>query len=162
MTVLIAYAGKTGTTAKCAKILKALVDDAELCDLTKEKPELSRYQSIILGSSVRMGSFHKACRHFIKKNKELLMRKKCAFYICNCFSGQSEGYLRKNIPKDLLKKAVAAQSFGGELMIENQKGLDHLITKMVAKRENLNLSQKAKFSISSEAINKFAEKVNRK
>ena len=158
--ILIAYAGKTGTTAKCAKILKALVDDAELCDLTKEKPELSRYKSVILGSSIRMGSFHKACKHFIKKNKELLMRKKCAFYICNCFSGQSEGYLQKNIPEDLLKKAIAAQSFGGELVIEDQKGFDHLITKLMAKRETL--SQQAKFSISSEAINKFAEKVNRK
>ncbi|MCQ4636005.1 flavodoxin [Anaerovorax odorimutans] len=157
MNVLIAYASKTGTTAKCAKILKALVDDATLCDLTKEKPDLSQYNCVIVGGSIRMGLIHKSSRNFIAKNKETLMRKKCAFFICNCFVNQADAYLKKNIPEELLKKAIATGSFGGEISLEDQKGFDKLIMKMVAKKGKR--SENTKLHTSSEAINKFAEKI---
>lgn len=157
MNVLIAYASKTGATAKCAKILKALVDDSTLCDLTKEKPDLSQYNCVIVGGSIRMGVLHKATKNFIVKNKETLMRKKCAFFICNCFVDQANTYLKKNIPEELLKKAIAAGSFGGEMTLEDQKGFDKLVTKLVAKRGAR--TGKAKLHTSSEAINKFAEKI---
>ena len=82
MNVLIAYASKTGTTAKCAKILKALVDDATLCDLTKEKPDLSQYNCVIVGGSIRMGALHKASKNFILRNKETADAKEmCIFYL---------------------------------------------------------------------------------
>ena len=157
MDVLIAYASKTGTTTKCAKILKALVDDATLCDLTKEKPDLSRYNCVIVGGSIRMGALHKASKNFISRNKDTLLKKKCAFFTCNCFLDQSEEYLKKNIPQDLLKKAIAVGSFGGEMNADDQKGIDKFITKMVAKKGNV--KENARLHISSEAINKFAEKI---
>ena len=157
MKVLIAYASKTGTTAKCAKILKALVDDATLCDLTKERPDLSQYNCVIVGGSIRMGALHKASKNFIIRNKETLMRKKCAFFTCNCFIGQTDAYMKKNIPEELLKKAIVTGSFGGEIPLEAQKGFDKLIMKMVAKRGTR--SENAKLHTSSEAINKFAEKI---
>lgn len=157
MKVLIAYAGKTGTTAKCAKILTALMDDATLCDLTKEKPNLSEYGCIIVGGSIRMGVLHKTAKTFIQKNKDELLNKKCGFFICNCFPDQSRSYLEKNIPNELLKKAVAAESFGGELMSDQQKGMDRFITKLVSK--NGTNKQNTQLHTSSEAMNKFAEKM---
>lgn len=160
MDVLVAYAGKTGTTAKCAKILKALLDDATLCDLTKEKPDLSEYNCVVVGGSIRMGTLHKAARLFLLKNKETLKRKKCGFFICNCFSDQSDDYLKKNIPEELLDKAAVTDSFGGELVLEDQKGFDRLITKLVAKKGKTR--KKTKLQISSETINKFAEKLTQK
>ena len=130
MNVLIAYASKTGTTAKCAKILKALVDDATLCDLTKEKPDLDQYSCVVVGGSIRMGKLHKASKLFVQKNQEILMKKKCAFFVCNCFTEQAEAYLKKNIPEDLMKKALGGGS-----------------------------SKKIKTQTSSEAIYNFAEKI---
>lgn len=160
MNVLIAYAGKTGTTEKCAKILKALIGDAALCDLTKEKPDLSEYNCVVVGGSIRMGQLHKAARNFIQKNEETLKRKRCGFFICNCFPEQSRSYMEQNIPEELLKKAVVAESFGGELVLEDQKGMDQLITKLVAKRGTQR--QKTQTHTSSEAMNKFAEKLEQK
>ncbi|MCB6993645.1 flavodoxin domain-containing protein [bacterium 210820-DFI.6.37] len=160
MNVLIAYASKTGTVEKCAKILKALIDDATLCDLTREKPDLSQYNCVVVGGSIRMGALHKTARTFIQKNKEILKSKKCGFFICNCFSDQSQSYMEKNIPEELLKKAAVAESFGGELVLEDQKGMDYLITKFVGRKGKNR--KKAQLHTSSEAMNKFAEKLARK
>lgn len=157
MNVLIAYASKSGTTEKCARILKALVDNAVLCDLTKEHPNLREYSCIIVGGSIRMGTLHKAARSFIMKNKEVLMRKKCAFFLCNCFVDQTDAYLKKNIPEELLKKAIVASSFGGELNKEKQNGMERMITALVSKKGKK--SDTLKLHTSSEAINKFSEKI---
>lgn len=157
MKVLIAYASKTGTTEKCAKILKALVDDATLCNLDKEKPDLSEYNCVIVGGSIRMGKLHKTAAAFIKKNYETLLKKKSAYFICNCFSDQSESYLRKNIPEGLMKHALAVSSFGGELNIDNQKGFDKMVTKLVAAKKPP--VKGTKLQTSSEAINLFSERI---
>ncbi|MEG0829224.1 MAG: flavodoxin domain-containing protein [Anaerovoracaceae bacterium] len=166
MNVLIAYASKTGTTEKCAKILKALVDDATLCNLAKEKPALNEYNFIIIGGSIRMGKLHKSAKEFITKNKDTLMDKKTAYFICNCFPDNVEDIIQKNIPADLLKKAIVASSFGGEIDPTKQKGMDKLITKIVAKSGKKTAedtsgakSLSTRFQISSEAINKFSEKI---
>ena len=39
MKTLIAYASKTGTAEKCARILAERIPDSTLCDLCKEKPD---------------------------------------------------------------------------------------------------------------------------
>ncbi|HJB61082.1 MAG TPA: GNAT family acetyltransferase, partial [Candidatus Ruminococcus gallistercoris] len=62
--VLIAYASKTGTTAECAAQLAALLPGASLCDLTKETPEIGRFDAVIVGGCVRMGALHKAAAGF--------------------------------------------------------------------------------------------------
>lgn len=157
MKVLIAYASKTGTVEKCAKILKALVENSELCDLTKEKPELGQYTSIIIGGSIRMGTIHKSVKQFLSRNQETLRNKNCAYFICNCAVDQVKSLFKKNIPEDLLKKAVVTSSFGGEMNIDDQKGIDRLIAKALIKT---GVSDNLKTSISSEAMNEFAEKIN--
>lgn len=157
MNVLIAYAGKTGTTEKCAKILKVLVDNATLCDLTKEKPDINDYGCIIVGGSIRMGSLHKEAKKFIEKNKDGLKKKKCAFFICNCFTNNSQEYFTKNIPADLLPKALAMSSFGGEIHMDKYKGIDKVIMKVID--DKVNDSEEVQLYTSSEAIQKFAEKI---
>lgn len=161
MKVLILYAGKTGTTEKCAKILKALVDDSVTCDLTKgtESIDLRDYDCIIVGGSIRSGKMHKDAREFIKDHKDLLMKKRCAFFICNCFKDQSEKYLRNNIPAPLLDKALAAASFGGEINPDKFKRMDRIAIKAIGGLiKDLEVTQ---LYTSSEAIQRFAEKIKR-
>lgn len=159
MKVLIAYAGKTGTTEKCAKILSALVEDSTLCDLTKEKPDLDDYRCILIGGSIRAGSLHSDAKKFIEKNKDILIKKKCGYFICNCFADQSESYFKKNIPAELLDKAAAVSSFGGEIHMDKYKGVEKLLMKAIGSR--VQDSGNTKMSTSSEAIQKFAEKVRK-
>lgn len=160
MKVLIAYAGKTGTTEKCAKILKVLVDDSTLCDLTKERPDLDDYNCIVVGGSIRMGMLHKDAKRFIERNKEALKKKKCAFFICNCFKNQTQEYFENNIPFELREKALALSSFGGEINMDEYRGLDKVVMK--AMENQLDENDAIHASTSSEAIQKFAEKLKRK
>lgn len=159
MNVLIAYASKTGTTEKCAKILKALIDNATLCDLTKGNPDINDYEFIVIGGSIRMGMLHKETKKFIEKNKEDLKKKKCAFFICNCFSEYSQDYIKNNIPAELLSKAIVTSSFGGEIHMDKYKGIDKVIMKAVD--DKVYDSDTVKLYTSSEAIQKFAEKIKR-
>ena len=104
-----------------------------------------------------MGNLHKAAKDFILRNKAVLMRKKCAFFLCNCFSSRTDAFLEQNIPEELLKKSIASGSFGGELNADRQKGLDRIITKLVSKKSRGDKT--LKLQTSSEAIHKFAEKI---
>lgn len=160
MKILIAYAGKTGTTEKCAKILKALLDDSTLCDLTKEKPDLHDYGCIVVGGSIRAGKLHNDAKKFLEKNKEVLLKKKCGYFICNCFANQTRTYLKNNIPAELLDKALAFSSFGGEIHMDKYKGIEKLMMKAIGGR--VNGSDNMTTGTSSEAIQKFAEKIRKR
>ena len=131
MKTVICYGTKTGTAGECAKKLKALLPDAVLCDIEKDKVTLSEYDCIVVGGSIRMGQLHKAAKNFIVKNADLLKQKRCAFFICNGFLDQAEGFLIQNIDKELLEHALCAASFGGKLELEKLKGMDKFIAKAV-------------------------------
>lgn len=160
MKVLIAYAGKTGTTEKCARILKALMDDSVLYDLTKETPDISDYNCVIVGGSIRAGKLHAEAKKFIEKNKEDLMKKRCGFFICNCFADQTDNYFRRNVPEELLKNAVATSSFGGEIHMDRLNGPEKLMIKAIGKV--VSGMEHMRTGTSSEAIHKFAEKMRKR
>lgn len=160
MKVLIAYAGKTGTTEKCAKILKALVDDSVLCNLTKEKPDLDDYGCVIVGGSIRAGKLHNDAKKFLEKNKDDLLKKKCGYFICNCFADQTRTYFKNNIPAELLDRSLISSSFGGEIHMDRYKGVEKLIMKVIGSR--VHDSENTKTGTSSEAIQKFADKIRKR
>ncbi|NTV78386.1 MAG: flavodoxin [Clostridiales bacterium] len=135
MKVLIAYAGKTGTTEKCATLLKENLKNTEvnLVNLNLSTPDISQYDGVIVGGSIRMGMLAKAAKQFVAKNKEQLLTKKCGYFICNGFPAQAESFLSQNIAVDLLEKAACRASFGGELDVEKLKGMDRFIASAVTK-----------------------------
>ena len=65
MKTLIAYASKTGTAEKCARMLAERLPDATLCDLCKEKPDPGAYDQVIVGGGVRMGALHVDARQYL-------------------------------------------------------------------------------------------------
>jgi menaquinone-dependent protoporphyrinogen oxidase len=48
MKTLIAYATKTGTTEKCAKMLAEKLGSADLFNLSNGTPDLSKYDMVII------------------------------------------------------------------------------------------------------------------
>lgn len=135
MKTLIAYASKTGTAAVCARRLAAQLDDAVLVDLSKEQPAVAEYDQIVVGGSIRMGKLHKAARIFIERNEAELLAKPSAFFICNGFIEQADDIIAKNFSSPLRQRALTITSFGGELAVEKQKGMDKMIVKAVQKSE---------------------------
>lgn len=158
MKTVICYASKTGTAKECAEKLKALLKDAVLCDIEKDKATLSEYDCIVVGGSIRMGKLHKATMEFIAKNKEIMKQKKYAFFICNGFPEQAESFLIQNIGQELLEDALCAASFGGKLELDKLKGMDKFIAKAVVNSTKGDESALPK--IQEDSIKEFAAVLN--
>lgn len=157
MKTLIAYASKTGTTAKCAQLLAAQLENTDIYNLENGSPDISDYNLIVIGGSIRAGMLHKSAKKYIKNNCETLKSKKVAFFICCTDTKRANDFFKANIPKELLEQAVCTDSFGGEMDINKQKGLFKLIAK-----KSLEASAKKGIPpahILKERINIFAKKL---
>ena len=131
MKTAICYATKSGTTKECAEMLKKHLPDAILCNVETDKADLTKYDCVVVGAPIRMGKLYKPAAKFIQANRNVLMEKKCAFFICNGFPNQAEAFLVQNIDKELLSHSVCAASFGGKMDLDKLKGMDKFIAKAV-------------------------------
>ena len=157
MKTAVCYATKTGTTEKCANRLKELLPEADLFNIEKDSPDLSKYDCIVIGGSIRMGHLHRAAKKLIQGNKSLLMTKKYAFFICNGFPEQAENFFLQNIDKDLLEHSLCVSSFGGEVDLGKMKGMDKFIAKAVM---NTIKNPEERPQINENTIEEFAKIVN--
>ena len=156
MKILIVYASKTGTTEKCVGILGQNLKDVTIINLTAiQNEDINKYDLIIIGSPIRMGMIHKKVKEFINKNTEILKNKKVAYFICCGFAENYQQYFEQNISKELLEKAITYDTFGGEMILEKQKGFDKFIVKMVSK----SIAQGREIKILNKNIDRFIEKV---
>jgi len=156
MKTLIVYAGKTGTTKECASILADKLNNVTIMDLVKENPNISDYDLIIIGSSIRMGMMHSAVKKFIKDNKELLKTKEVAYFICCAFPENAEENFKRNLPNELLEKAIVCECFGGTMDLSKQKGFDRFVVNMISKSPE----GKREIKILDENIDRFVKKIN--
>lgn len=145
MKALVVFYSRTGNTEKIAdEIAKKLKADADEIDsedysgvfgyisgilqvIFKRKPEIDfskdplKYDLIIIGSPIWGGTFTPPIRSYITQNKEILMKKKIAFF---CSSGGGEikrgiSELKKIQPMfnalNVLEKEVKANSYKNKL-----------------------------------------------
>lgn len=157
MSILIAYASSNNTTKECANLLAQKLPNADIVDLTKNKPDLLNYETIIIGSCIRFNNIHKTVIEFIKNNIDLLMKKNTAIYICCGFPEKANQYLLHNFPKKLLNKSVSIQCFGGKLKVKTYRPHDLLIMKIVQK--NFKLEKRMYTSINHESINEMVNDI---
>lgn len=157
MKILVAYASKSGTTAKCAKMLAGYLTGADLVDLTKKTPDLDKYDLIVIGGSIRMGYIHKTAGIFINEHQQQLLKKKTGFFFCKGFEEDMDELIKDNLPDEVADKAIIIDSFGGELDIEKQKGIDRFVAKMIIKRVDEQKSPLPR--IYTERIKQFAVKL---
>ena len=144
MRILIAYASYNSTTEICAKLLAEKLPDADIADLTKNKPVLSDYDTIIIGSCIRFNMIHNAAKNFIGDNLDTLMNMNTAIYLCCGFPEKANQYLLHNFPRKLLDKSLSIQCFGGKLKVKPYRLFDQLIMKTVIRNfkvENRSLTE---------------------
>ena len=125
MKILIGYYTKTGTTAKCADILRAQFHNHEVtvADLAMETVDLCAYEVVLLGASVRMGRSDKRFRTFLRANEATLSEKKTGYFLCAGAPELVEDIMNRDLPPALLAKAAAKSAFGGELNVAAQKNI---------------------------------------
>ena len=156
MKTLIVYTSKTGTTEKCVKILANKLTNFKIVNLENENIDIRDYDLVLIGSPIRMGMINKNIKRFIANNYNTLLQKKAAYFLCCGFNENWRQYYEQNIPKELLEHAIIYTTFGGEMIIEKQKGFDKFVTKMVTK----NLDNNIQIKIIEDNIEEFIEKVN--
>lgn len=160
MKILIAYSTKTGTTEICARMLanELARHNVEIVNLGIDCPNISEYDIVIIGGDIRIGKLNKISRSFIEKNKYELSMKKSAYFICNGFNDESDNYFKKAFPAGIIENSIFHDSFGGELKLEKQKGIDKLLVKIMLKANEEN-DEFAMPNILTESINRFADKI---
>jgi len=102
MRILIAYAGKTGTTEKCAKRLCEKLTNATTVDLNLQTPDIDQFDTVIVGGAIRMGQLHKKAKKFIEQNAVRLQTKKTAYFLCCGSEGIRLNCFPKIFPKTCL------------------------------------------------------------
>lgn len=121
MNILIAYAGKTGTAAECAEILQKELSGAEVtvADLSKERPDPTGYDAVVIGGSVRYGKLPKALRIYLSERQGELETSLHGLFLC-CGNGHEfEEYRDGLFPPALRENAFAVLNFGGRLKLRN-------------------------------------------
>lgn len=166
MRTLIVYATKYGSTEKCATILlEKLSGNVDLCNLNMEKDaDLTKYDKIIIGSSIYIGQIRKEVKEFCANKLDELKNKKLGIYICCMSEGEEAlGQIQNTFPKELLDNSVSKEYFGGEFTFDKMNFLEKFIIKMISKKdkgkEPINTKNNIS-NISEERIEKFAQQIN--
>ncbi len=166
MKTLIVYATKYGSTEKCAKLLSdKLSSEVELCNLKLEKNiDLSKYDKVIIGTSVYMGRIRKEINEFFTNNLNELITKKLGVFQCSMSQGaDAVTQIENTFPKELVNNAVAKEHFGGEFSFDKMNFFERFIVKMVSKKDNNNQpidTSKKISNISEQRISEFAQAMN--
>lgn len=167
MKIFIGYDSKTGTAKECAYMLEKefLLHDVTLFDLRKGVPEISGYDFIVIGGSIRMGRLSGYTTEFLKSCGEIIKNTPHAFYICCGSLEDSDDYIKKNFSKELLSTAVIASCFGGELKPERCRGIEKIIIKLARRymMTNDDVDHPSEFktlpSVLPENISYFADRI---
>ena len=96
---LIIYSTTDGHTKMICERIKNLLTDGNLIQLLSledaQNVDLSNFEKIIIGASIRYGKHSKELYKFINLNKNILDKKKCAFFSVNVVARK----LEKNTPE---------------------------------------------------------------
>jgi len=152
----ILYTTKHGSTEKTARMLKEkLHAETDLINLMHEKdPDLSGYDTIILGASIYIGKIQKKMVKFIDRNLKELLSKNIALYILAGEKDKPEDSLHKAYPETLLYHSFAKGYFGYEMNLDKMNFLEKAAMKAMKITEN-------KSEILEDAIQKMADEVNK-
>ena len=156
---IIVYASRHGTTAEYAKELMNLLDgNVDLCSLDergKSMPDMSFYDTIVIGGSIHYGKNSKLIVSFVKNNIDLLKTRRLGLFVTSYYDGERAlQQLNNAYPKELLEKAVVVDYFDGELLYQKLNFFEKIVAKVVLKAEEMDsIIEKSK-------VIEFAKKLN--
>jgi menaquinone-dependent protoporphyrinogen oxidase len=134
MKTLILYGTAYGCTEKCAfKLAKCIKGDVRLLNLEGNKEiDMTDYEIVIIGGSIRLGRMNRSVSNFCRKNFDVLLEKNIGLFIC-CMNeiDHAKEYFRAGFPRELQNQAIAKGFFGGELNLEEMTSFERSLLKNV-------------------------------
>lgn len=158
MSILIAYASKNKTTETCAKMLCEKLPGSDVINLSTEKPDISSYDTIIIGSCIRFNYIHDDVKKFIADKMDELTEKRTAIFLCCAFPEKANQYLLHNFPKKLLNNSISIECFGGRLKVKPYRVIDNFVIKTV--RKNYKLDKRDFPEIDNDSIENMVKKLS--
>lgn len=154
METIIVFLSRHGCSEKAAHLLAdQLVGEAVIKNLKKDKVELKKFRSVIIGGSIHAGKVQNGIKKFCQNNMDLLLKMKIGLYLCCMETGETaEKQFNEAFPKNLRDHAVAKGLFGGEFNLERMSFFEKKIVEKVAKITE-SISQ-----LDEDAIREFVEK----
>ena len=138
---LIIYSTTDGHTKKICQRIKNFLTDGNLVELLSledaKKVDLSNFEKIIIGASIRYGKHSKELYKFINLNKNILDQKKSAFFSVNVVARKPEKNTAETNPyiNKFLKiskwKPNKISVFAGKVDYPNYNFFDKYIIKFI-------------------------------
>lgn len=151
---LIVFASNHGTVEKCARELFRRIDGkVDICNLNRRDflPDLSGYDSVIVGGSIHNGEIQDEISSFCNENIKLLATKRLGLFINCLYSGErAQQQLDDAFPEALNRIAVVRDYFGGEVDKLKLTFWERVVTSRIIKEGDLIVA------ISKERIDRFA------
>jgi len=105
MKSIILYESKTGTTKKCAEILKETNPESKLIKLSNFVDQVDDYDTFVLLTPIYMGGINKKVKKFLLKNQEKLLTKKMIILICSMNAEEQENTIIRNFNEEIRNHA---------------------------------------------------------
>ncbi len=135
MSVLIAFRGRYGTTAGCARDLAALLrSPCTLADLARTPSvDISSFDTVVIGGAIYGGKILPPVTDFCERHRDELLEKKVGVFIC-CLSrgAHARAQLAEAFPEWLLARTFAQAFAGGEIRRARLSLLDRLLVRRLA------------------------------
>ena len=135
MRTAILYTTRYGTAAKCAGILQEKASEEIRTVNLKESPDfdVTSFDRIILGASVYVEKIQREMTVFCKKNRELLLTKEIALFICSGDTGKAGSRYLKLFGEDIYNHAVSKKLFGSEIYWKKMNVVEKLAMRIIKK-----------------------------
>ena len=135
MKTIIIFGSTYGYTKECMnKLVEQLKGEVVLVNVgTDTIPPIDKFDNVIMGGSIYMGQIQKKVKAFCASNVDLLKNKRLGLFLCCGLPENFEQNIKNAFPEELVKKAIAIESFGGELKIEKMKLVHRILTGVMKK-----------------------------
>lgn len=137
--VAIIYASRHGTTEKVSRTIAGLLKGCETdvwnVKSMPEKPALSEYDIIVLGTPIYEGMPLRSMKHFCSTNTDILLSQKLGLFVCGMLTSKNQlkDELASAYPQVLQRHAGTVDFFGGEFQWEKMNFLERFIVEKVLK-----------------------------
>ena len=152
MKTLILYATKHGATREIAKRIADKIGNAQIHNLkTSGTPDLTKFDCVIVGSPVYIGTIRKEAKAFLAQNVSALCAKKLGLFITGMEMENGHTNFEPNFPSEVLRAAKAKVFFGGIFDPQKAGAIERMMVKFVKK--NINYIN----NIDDDEISRFVE-----
>jgi menaquinone-dependent protoporphyrinogen oxidase len=139
--ILIVYATTDGHTRKICERLQQVIEEqgsqGQLLQIDEPHPDLTQFDKIVVGASIRYGKHSKLIYDFVKQNQQLLDSKPNAFFSVNVVARKPEKnqpdtnpYLKKFLGQIAWQPKLLAV-FGGNLDYPGCRYLDRQMIRLI-------------------------------